>query len=210
DGQHLLGPRLRARPGRHGATELAVLRNGVARRRLAPRVPLPQRALPPPRVPDELLPLLGAGGLDGLRARDLPPRPADPAPRLLAARAGGQRPAPQSAPRRRTGPIARCSAFFPEGLEPVPQRAQPSIQPRFRSARPAWPAGSGVMEGWTWRWSCGRASRGVGARVTSTSEIQALRHPFPRLSRYGPRKVDRAPHFRTSASPPSGPPACAA
>src|SRR5262249_40240189 len=83
DEQYLLGPRLRARPGRHGAAELAVLRNGVARRRLASRVPLPQRALPPPRVPDELLPILGGGGLDRLRARDLPPRPGVPAPRLL-------------------------------------------------------------------------------------------------------------------------------
>ena len=125
DEQHLLGPRLRARPGPMEQLS-SLFCEKVSRPASRPREHRYRNALFHLLArPDQLLPLLGPGDLDGLRARDLPPRPGDPAPRLLAARAGGRPPAPQSAPRRRTGYVGApkdsrlTSAQRPPGAETV-------------------------------------------------------------------------------------------
>ena len=47
------------------------------------RWPVPQRAVPPALLADQLLPLLGPGHLDRLRPRNLPPAGGDPDPRFL-------------------------------------------------------------------------------------------------------------------------------
>jgi hypothetical protein len=82
DQQHLLGQRLRRRAERHGALQLAVLRKGAEAEGADRRDALSQRLVPPALLADQLLPLLGSGRLDGLRAGAVSPHRLDPQQRL--------------------------------------------------------------------------------------------------------------------------------
>ena len=61
--------------------QLAVLREGAQAGPGDRRSPLPQRAVPPAVLADQLLPLLGPGHLDRLRPGNLPPPPRRSSPR---------------------------------------------------------------------------------------------------------------------------------
>ena len=74
--------RIPARPD--GEVQFALLREGPQAGRADQRCPVPQRAIPPPVLANQLLPLLGPGHLDRLRPRNLPPARGDPDPRLLS------------------------------------------------------------------------------------------------------------------------------
>ena len=77
-----------------------VLKPGLA----TERCPLPQRAIPPALLANQLLPLLGPGHLDGLRPGNLPPPGGDPDARLLSR--NDPIPPPMSANVRRCPPIS--------------------------------------------------------------------------------------------------------
>ena len=71
------------RAGSDGGGQLAVRREGAETGPSDQRAALSQRPVPLAVLPDQLLSLLGAGGIRGLRDRDLPPRQGGPRPRLL-------------------------------------------------------------------------------------------------------------------------------